>query len=138
MTSSSRRMSSLLPPKLYLTFALGAALLGPACGGGRPAAEGDRERRDGAPAAQAASHGIDPSAIDASVAPGDDFFLHANGAWLKTTAIPADRSSYGVWSVLFDRAQQRTRDLLEKAASGSAPAAPGCASNMPAGRRVLN
>ena len=115
-------MSSLPPPKLYLTFALGAALVVPACGGGRPASQGDREQRDTAPAAQAASHGIDQSAIDASVAPGDDFFLHANGAWLKTTAIPADRSSYGVWSVLFDRAQQRTRELLEKAAAAGAAA----------------
>jgi putative endopeptidase len=122
MTSSSRRMSSLLPPKLYLTFALAAALLVPACGGGRPASQGEGEQRDAAPAAQAASPGIDPSAIDASVAPGDDFFLHANGAWLKNTAIPADRSSYGVWSVLFDRAQQRTRELLEKAAAGGAAA----------------
>jgi putative endopeptidase len=87
-----------------------------------PASQGEGEQRDAAPAAQAASHGIDPSAIDASVAPGDDFFLHANGAWLKNTAIPADRSSYGVWSVLFDRAQQRTRELLEKAAAGGAAA----------------
>jgi predicted metalloendopeptidase len=49
--------------------------------------------------------------------PGDDFFRYANGTWLKKTEIPPDRSSYGVWSVLFDRAQQRTRELLEQAAA---------------------
>ena len=31
------------------------------------------------------------SAADASVRPQDDLYLHANGAWLKTTEIPADR-----------------------------------------------
>ncbi|HKC56261.1 MAG TPA: M13 family metallopeptidase [Vicinamibacterales bacterium] len=123
MTSSSRRIPHLLRPKLYLSFALGGALSLAACGGGRPASGGDAERRDAAPATQAPAHGVDPSAIDASVAPGDDFFRYANGAWLKRTAIPEDRSSYGVWSVLFDRAQQRTRELLDKAAAGGAPAA---------------
>jgi len=122
MTSSSRRMPSLLPPRLYLSFALAGAVSLFACGGGRPAPQSDPERRDPAPATQAVSHGVDQSAIDTSVAPGDDFFHYANGAWLKRTEIPADRSTYGTWSVLFDRAQQRTRELLEKAAAGSAPA----------------
>ena len=122
MTSSSRRMPSLLPPRLYLSFALAGAVSLSACGGGRPAPQSDPERRDPAPATQAVSHGVDQSAIDTSVAPGDDFFHYANGAWLKRTEIPADRSTYGTWSVLFDRAQQRTRELLEKAAAGSAPA----------------
>ena len=66
-----------------------------------------------------ATHEIDKSAIDDSVAPGDDFFQYANGNWLKRTAIPPDRSSYGVWSVLFDRAQQRTHELMERAAASS-------------------
>ncbi|HEY3158934.1 MAG TPA: hypothetical protein VGJ78_08245 [Vicinamibacterales bacterium] len=99
-------MPSLLPPKLYLSFALVGAVSLSACGGGRPASQSDPERRDPAPATQAVSHGVDQSAIDTSVAPGDDFFRHADGTW----------------SVLFDRAQQRTRELLEKAAAGSAPA----------------
>ena len=119
-------MSHLLTRTLYLSFTLGAALSLTACGGGRSSSEASPERSEASPAAAAATHasphGVDESAIDTSVAPGDDFFHYANGAWLKRTEIPADRSSYGVWSVLFDRAQQRTRDLLEKAASGSAPA----------------
>src|SRR5258705_11597741 len=123
MTSSSRRIPHLLRPKLYLSFALGGALSLAACGGGRPASGGDAERRDAAPATQAPAHGVDPSAIDASVAPGDDFFRYANGAWLKRTAIPDDRSSDGVWAGVFERAQHRTRELLDKAAAGGAPAA---------------
>jgi predicted metalloendopeptidase len=70
-------------------------------------------------ASDPATHDVDKGAIDASVVPGDDFFRYANGHWLKKTEIPPDRSSYGVWSVLFDRAQQRTRDLMEHAAASS-------------------
>ena len=95
-----------------------------ACGGGRTAADGpERAPSANAPAGAApTSHDVDAAAVDASVAPGDDFFRHANGSWIKKTEIPPDRSSYGVWSVLFDRAQQRNRELLEKAAAGTAAA----------------
>ena len=50
-----------------------------------------------APAAKrrTVSRGIDLAGIDRSVAPGDDFFLYANGTWLKNTEIPADPSQLG-------------------------------------------
>src|SRR3546814_19777212 len=41
----------------------------------------------------------------------------ANGAWAKATAIPADKSNYGVFTELADLSQQRTRDILEAAKS---------------------
>jgi predicted metalloendopeptidase len=116
-------MSHPLARTLYLSFMVGGALLLPACRGGQPASQSGSNTSDPPPPTeQTTSHGIDQSAIDTSVAPGDDFFRYANGAWAKRTQIPPDRGSYGVWSVLFDRAQQRTRDLLEKAAAGSPPA----------------
>ena len=109
MTNGARRMPHLLARTLYLSFPLAAALTLASCGGGAtPAAS---------PASPAppASHDLDQAAIDSSVMPGDDFFHYANGGWLKRTEIPPDRSSYGVWSILFDRAQQRTRELMEHA-----------------------
>jgi predicted metalloendopeptidase len=117
-------MSHLLPRTLYLSFTLMAVFSLAACGGGRTAADGpERAPSANAPAGAApTSHDVDAAAVDASVAPGDDFFRHANGSWIKKTEIPPDRSSYGVWSVLFDRAQQRNRELLEKAAAGTAAA----------------
>ena len=39
--------------------------------------------------------GVDLSARDESVAPGDDFNRYANGRWLDTFEIPTDLSSYG-------------------------------------------
>ena len=40
--------------------------------------------------------------MDKSVDPGDDFFAYANGGWMKSTEIPADRSSFGIFDVVFD------------------------------------
>jgi putative endopeptidase len=66
--------------------------------------------------------GIDLSYVDHSIKPGDDFFLYANGAWLKTAQIPPDRSSTGTFFEVFKKAEQRTADLI-KAAGASNPAA---------------
>ena len=38
------------------------------------------------PPAQAETHGISLANIDRSVRPGDDFYLYANGDWLKNQA----------------------------------------------------
>jgi putative endopeptidase len=72
-----------------------------------------------APAAQAA--GVDMTAIDKSVAPGDDFYTYANGSWLKRTEIPADQSRWGSFNILNLEAQTRTRALIEDAIKTSAP-----------------
>ncbi|HEY5083158.1 MAG TPA: hypothetical protein VII48_01445, partial [Rhizomicrobium sp.] len=39
--------------------------------------------------------GVDLSAMDKSVKPGDNFFSYTNGNWLKTAVIPPDRSQTG-------------------------------------------
>jgi len=44
--------------------------------------------------------GVDLSAMDRSVKPGDNFFLYVNGNWLKTAQIPPDRSSTGAFQDL--------------------------------------
>src|SRR5439155_16580905 len=66
-----------------------------------------------------ATHGIDPSHIDTSVKPGDDFYRYANGTWLKTTEIPPDRASVGVFSLLDNVANQRTSALIEQVAKSN-------------------
>jgi putative endopeptidase len=57
--------------------------------------------------------GFDAAGMDASVAPGDDFFKYANGGWDTRTAIPDDRSSYGVDAVLSEAAEAHLRGILE-------------------------
>ncbi|MBV9619939.1 MAG: M13 family metallopeptidase [Gammaproteobacteria bacterium] len=64
----------------------------------------------------------DIGGIDPSVAPGNEFFLYANGTWLKQTDIPPDRSSFGPAQVLADLTRERIAGLLksaQSAASGS-------------------
>src|SRR5437762_13926670 len=70
-------------------------------------------------AAQPATHGIDPSHVDTSVKPGDDFYRYANGAWLKSYEIPPDRASVGVFSLLDDVANKRTAALIEEVAKSN-------------------
>lgn len=68
------------------------------------------------------AYGFDNAGKDASIKPGDNFFSYANGTWLKNTPIPADRSNYGMFTFLDDLSKQRTREIIEAAAtSGGAP-----------------
>ena len=68
-----------------------------------------------APKAAIGTFGFDVAGMNRSVQPGDDFYEFANGTWLKTTPIPADKSNYGAFHVLQDISQQRVRDILDAA-----------------------
>lgn len=66
--------------------------------------------------------GIDLAGVDHAVQPGDNFFDYANGTWLKTAKIPADRSSTGTFLKIFELTEQHTADLIRHAGA-SHPAA---------------
>jgi len=69
---------------------------------------------------QIGTYGFDEDGMDKAAAPGDDFNEYANGGWLKTTAIPADKSSYGAFDKLADLSRERTHGILEaEKATGS-------------------
>ncbi len=60
--------------------------------------------------------------MDCAVAPGVDFFAYANGGWTRSTAIPPDRSSWGVGQVVTDRTDERVARLIQELAkAGAAP-----------------
>jgi putative endopeptidase len=59
--------------------------------------------------------------MDKSVDPGDDFFMYMNGAWLDQTEIPADKASYGGFTILNDEAQEHVKAIIEESASGDFP-----------------
>jgi predicted metalloendopeptidase len=60
--------------------------------------------------------------MNTSVRPQDDLFEHANGAWLRTTSIPADRSRYGVDSIMAERSLVQQRTIMEQAIASRVPA----------------
>jgi predicted metalloendopeptidase len=60
--------------------------------------------------------GVDIAGMDRSVAPGVNFFDYANGTWLRTNEIPADRKSYGYWDVVQELVERRVADLIQHAA----------------------
>ncbi len=48
--------------------------------------------------------------------PGDAFYQYVNGAWLKATEIPADRSSMSDSAMLSEQADRRTREIIQETA----------------------
>jgi putative endopeptidase len=66
--------------------------------------------------AQTAKSGLTPAHVDPTVAPCANFFQYANGTWLKTTTIPADKSGWGVFDELFERNREVVHRILEETA----------------------
>ncbi|MDR6126517.1 putative endopeptidase [Sphingomonas sp. SORGH_AS802] len=66
-------------------------------------------------APQIGRFGFDEAGMMKTTPPGDDFYAYANGEWAKTTAIPADKASYGAFDTLADLSRDRTRGILEAA-----------------------
>jgi putative endopeptidase len=77
-----------------------------------------------APAAHAAigEFGLDLSAGNPHVKPGDDFFAYANGGWYDAFSIPPDKAGYGPFNALDDLSKQRVRAIIEHAAAAHASA----------------
>src|SRR5689334_15307085 len=77
-----------------------------------------------APRAHAAigAWGVDLTARDINVKPGNDFFRHVNGRWMANNTIPADRITWGTNDILAEKAERDVREIIEDAAhSGGAP-----------------
>ena len=67
--------------------------------------------------------GLDLTAMDPAVPPGQDFNRYASGAWLARTTIPPDKSIASLRILMTDAIQARLRGMMQTAA-GAAPARP--------------
>src|SRR3546814_13033893 len=56
--------------------------------------------------------GVDLSARDLSVRPGDDFDHYANGIWFRNTQIPGDPALVGVDFAVYNLTQRQLRALV--------------------------
>ena len=72
-------------------------------------------------ASRYAPWGVDLSARDLSVKPGDDFWRYANNTWFQHNPIPADRAAWGVGTVLSEDVEAQLHDIVETANRGTDP-----------------
>jgi putative endopeptidase len=63
--------------------------------------------------AQIAPWGLDLTARDPSVKPGDDFYHYADGRWIATHQIPSDRTDWGSFEELEELSEQRVHTIIE-------------------------
>ncbi|MBL0219341.1 MAG: M13 family metallopeptidase [Myxococcales bacterium] len=67
--------------------------------------------------------GFDSKGMNTKATPGASFYQYANGGWLASTPIPADKSNYGMFSVLSDKSDERTKEIIMNAAKADGPEA---------------
>src|SRR5436190_23115741 len=58
---------------------------------------------------------LDPQNMDTSVKPQDDFFMYANGGWIKRTEIPPEYTRWGSFNELIERNNDALHDIAQKA-----------------------
>jgi putative endopeptidase len=63
--------------------------------------------------------GLDISAMDKQVLPGNDFNRYASGAWLARTQIPADKPMASLRYLMSDRTEARLHELMDKSAAAA-------------------
>ena len=63
---------------------------------------------------------LDPSSLDRSVDPCTNFYQYSCGGWMKNNPIPADQSSWDVYSKLADDNQQFLWGILQADATATA------------------
>ena len=56
---------------------------------------------------------IDASNMDISIKPGDNFFLYANGSWLRKNTIPASKTSWGSFGIIDEENTTHLHQLIE-------------------------
>ena len=59
---------------------------------------------------------IDRQNMNLAVKPGDDFYQYANGEWLKKNPVPASKTSWGSFGILYEKSLDAMKTLLEEAA----------------------
>jgi predicted metalloendopeptidase len=63
--------------------------------------------------------GLSRQNMDLSVSPSDNFFVYANGSWMKNNPIPAGYPNWNTFLALHVQSQERCKALLEELSAQS-------------------
>ncbi|GIU37364.1 M13 family metallopeptidase [Shewanella schlegeliana] len=69
--------------------------------------------------AELGSFGVDLSARNEAVKPGDDFFMYASGTWYDNYVMPADKTRFGAFTGLAERSEKQVKEIIDDIASRS-------------------
>jgi putative endopeptidase len=61
-----------------------------------------------------------PENMDTTVAPGENFYLYANGGWIENHPLPDDKSRFGAFDMLAEENKEKVRTIIEEAAETTA------------------
>ncbi|MEL7108123.1 MAG: M13 family peptidase, partial [Pseudomonadota bacterium] len=61
--------------------------------------------------------GLDAYSMDTETHPGDDFFRYVNGTWYDEFEMPADRTTYGAFTLLREKSEQRVKFIIDDLAA---------------------
>ena len=67
--------------------------------------------------AELGSFGVDLTARNEAIKPGDDFFMYASGTWYDNYVMPADKTRYGAFAGLAERSEERVKAIIEEIAA---------------------
>jgi putative endopeptidase len=62
---------------------------------------------------------LDPKNMDTSIKPQDDFYLYANGGWIKQNPIPPEFARWGSFNALAEHNNDALHEIAEKAAAAA-------------------
>jgi len=63
--------------------------------------------------AELGEFGIDLTARNEAVKPGDDFFMYASGTWYDNFEMPADKTRYGAFTALAERSEVQVKAIID-------------------------
>ncbi|MCT8986667.1 M13 family metallopeptidase [Shewanella phaeophyticola] len=105
--------------KSLISIALTSALL-TACANDNPNTTTEVTAPVAEPAsdkAELGSFGVDLTARNEAVKPGDDFFMYSSGNWYDNFEMPADKTRYGAFTALAERSEVQVKAIIDDIAS---------------------
>lgn len=67
--------------------------------------------------AELGTFGVELSARNLDIKPGDDFFMYASGNWYDNYELPADKTRFGAFSKLAERSNDEVKAIIEDLAA---------------------